>query len=201
MGEPEIQGSGDARGRLIEAMAAVVAEKGFPAVTIADIVARARVSRRTFYEQFADKEECLVACYRVLGERMLDVVGSVPVDGLGAREHVAAVVDALIAALTASPDLTHTYFLSTQAAGARARAARQEVQAGLVRLFQRVATDHGAGNRRVVVPSDMMATAVVGGIGELIAQTLERGRADQLTEIAPTVSRLMSAVLLAPADA
>lgn len=177
-------------------MAAAVAEKGYLATTIADVVARARVSRRTFYEQFADKEECLVACYGVFGERMLDVAGSVPVDGLGAREHVAAVVDALMAALIASPDLTHTYFLSTQSAGSRARAARQDVQAGLVRLLQQVATDHGAGDRRVVVPSDMMATAVVGGIGELIAQTLEQDRVDRLAEIAPTVTRLMSAVLL-----
>jgi len=45
------------RGRMLEAMVKAVAEKGYPATAIADIVAGAGVSRRTFYEQFGDKEE------------------------------------------------------------------------------------------------------------------------------------------------
>src|SRR2546430_485761 len=53
------------RGRLVEAMAQVVAEKGYPATTVADVVERAGVSRRTFYEQFADKEACFLAAYDV----------------------------------------------------------------------------------------------------------------------------------------
>src|SRR5258706_9322051 len=43
------------RGRLVDAMAQVVAEKGYPAATVADVGERAGGSRRTFYEQFADK--------------------------------------------------------------------------------------------------------------------------------------------------
>jgi len=51
------------RGRLIEAMVEVVAEKGYGPVTVADVVEGASVSRRTFYEQFAGKEECFLAAY------------------------------------------------------------------------------------------------------------------------------------------
>ena len=46
-------------------MAQVVAEKGYAATTVADVVERAGVSRRTFYEQFADKEACFLAAYDV----------------------------------------------------------------------------------------------------------------------------------------
>ena len=44
-------------------MAQVVSDKGYAATTVADVVERAGVSRRTFYEQFADKEACFLAAY------------------------------------------------------------------------------------------------------------------------------------------
>lgn len=49
------------RARLLEGMARAVAAKGYADTTIADIVREASVSRRTFYENFADKAECLIA--------------------------------------------------------------------------------------------------------------------------------------------
>ncbi|WP_378734034.1 TetR/AcrR family transcriptional regulator [Nocardia brasiliensis] len=48
------------RGRLIEAMVECVDSRGYPGTTLTDIVARARVSRSTFYEHFANKEECFI---------------------------------------------------------------------------------------------------------------------------------------------
>src|SRR5687767_6279952 len=51
------------RGRLLVAMSDVVGEKGYAAATVADVLAKAGVSRRTFYEHFADKEACFLAAY------------------------------------------------------------------------------------------------------------------------------------------
>src|SRR5262245_57415806 len=51
------------RGRLIDAMAQAVAEHGYGATTVARVVSRAGVSRKTFYEHFSDKEDCLLALY------------------------------------------------------------------------------------------------------------------------------------------
>ena len=51
------------RERLLRAVIAAVAPKGYPAVTVADIVSGARVSRQVFYEHFADKEECFLEAY------------------------------------------------------------------------------------------------------------------------------------------
>ena len=49
------------RERLVRAVVAAVAESGYPAVTVADIVRRARVSRAAFYTHFTDKEDCFLS--------------------------------------------------------------------------------------------------------------------------------------------
>src|SRR4051794_16518756 len=51
------------RERMLDAMARAVAAKGYAKVTVSDVVALAGVSRRTFYEHFADKEECFLESY------------------------------------------------------------------------------------------------------------------------------------------
>src|ERR687883_326916 len=51
------------RERMIDAMADVVAAKGYAATTVGDVVAGAGVSRKTFYEHFRDKEDCFLAAF------------------------------------------------------------------------------------------------------------------------------------------
>ena len=55
---------GSQRARLVEGMIQAVAEKGYAAATVADAVRAARVSRGTFYAQFASKEECFLEAYK-----------------------------------------------------------------------------------------------------------------------------------------
>jgi AcrR family transcriptional regulator len=58
------------RERLIVAVIAAVAERGYRQTTVADILVRADVPRATYYELFADKEECFLAAYDDLVERL-----------------------------------------------------------------------------------------------------------------------------------
>src|SRR6185312_6723758 len=62
------------RGRMIDAMAQTVAAKGYTATTVADVVAHAGVSRKTFYEHFADREECFLAAYDAAVDVLLGAV-------------------------------------------------------------------------------------------------------------------------------
>jgi AcrR family transcriptional regulator len=68
------------RARLVEATAHVVAEKGYAAATVADIIGQAGVSRATFYELFEDKEDCFLSCFVGLAEThnqvVIEVIGS-----------------------------------------------------------------------------------------------------------------------------
>ncbi|TSE00056.1 TetR/AcrR family transcriptional regulator [Skermania sp. ID1734] len=183
----------DVRLRLVEALAATVAEKGYAATTIADIVARAHVSRRTFYEQFSDKYACLVACHEIVGSRMLgaiEIASNESADPAGLIERSAR---ALLHALAAQPNLTYTHFVAMHANGP-ASVPRREVQDRLAKKLQEIATRVQTVNRQVVVPSDALATAVVGGIAELIVRSVEHD--EDLESIAPTVTELVSGVLV-----
>src|ERR687887_842834 len=56
------------RSRMLGALVEVVAEKGYAATTVADIIGRAGVSRTTFYQQFKDKEDCFLVAHQRGGE-------------------------------------------------------------------------------------------------------------------------------------
>jgi AcrR family transcriptional regulator len=62
------------RERLLRAVIAAVAESGYAAVTVADIVRRAKVSRAAFYVHFRGKEDCFLAAAREGAQLMLDQV-------------------------------------------------------------------------------------------------------------------------------
>src|SRR3954454_8831874 len=59
------------RERLLEAMLTSVAERGYAATTVPQVVADARVSRNAFYALFADKTDCFVSLCDELAGRML----------------------------------------------------------------------------------------------------------------------------------
>ena len=58
------------RGRILDAMTATVAERGYAATSIAEVIKRAHASRSTFYEQFADKEDCYLAAYQLASDHV-----------------------------------------------------------------------------------------------------------------------------------
>ncbi|KAA0022116.1 TetR/AcrR family transcriptional regulator [Antrihabitans cavernicola] len=197
MTNPDVPGNGtDARLRLIDAMATVVAEKGYPATTIAHVVAEARVSRRTFYEHFTDKQACMIACYSTLSDRLLAGLSVMDTDSKNARSVVASAVDSLLRVLAERPDLTYAQFVAIHAAGLTTSPERRRVQDILANQIRDIAVHASEFDANVRVPSDLTATLLVGGIGELIVRSVEQGRVDRLSEIAPTVVDVVSAVLL-----
>ena len=62
------------RERMVRAVILCTAQDGYSATTIADIVARAEVSRTAFYEQFAGKEECFLSAYAQMATAMREAV-------------------------------------------------------------------------------------------------------------------------------
>src|SRR4029079_7555857 len=66
------------RARMLDAITRVVVRKGYAHTTVADVVEVAGVSRRTFYEQVADKEACFLAAYETAaGAVLADIAGAV----------------------------------------------------------------------------------------------------------------------------
>lgn len=70
----------DAKGRLAAAALELFEERGFEATTVADIAARAGLTKRTFFRYFGDKREVLFAGTEVLEERFVERVAAAPAD-------------------------------------------------------------------------------------------------------------------------
>lgn len=185
----------DYRQRLLNGLAEALAIKPYAELTIADIVAQARVSKRTFYEQFASKEACLLALGERLSEQTLALIAAnyrVEEDWVTQLRNV---THTYLSSLASQPALVRGLYIDLLSIGAEGLALRRRIgqrfadflimQVELFRLRE-------PGKQPL---STELATAVVGGINELILQAIEQGRADQLSALTPTVTAFVQAVL------
>lgn len=170
------------RERMLLAVAEAVAEQGYATTTVADIIARARLSRRTFYEHFTDKEECFLAAYDTVVEQMLAGVGHAyehAGDDWTHRVHDG--LEAFVNYLVAEPAFARMCIVEVVAAGAEARGRRDAAMRVFVDFLQ---PGREQAPRGVVVP-ELAADIVVGGIYEIIYTRLLRDSAQELVEMLP----------------
>lgn len=187
---------------LTTALAACVAEKGYASTTIADIVALAKVSKRTFYEHFAAKEECLMALYEHVCDRLMLIIRAAASGDQSWPERISDGAAAYLGALETMPAFTRTMLIEVQAAGHRAFMLRQlTLQRFAGTLVDLVEVG------RLTDPdlrplSQGQALAIVGGINELLLHAIDpyTGSAGADVEgrfaaLHTDVVRLISAVL------
>lgn len=124
---------GSQRERLVRAMAEAMAERGYAATSVADILIRARVSRETFYELFASKEDCFMSAFDEAYGHIL--AATVPVDDDGSLppiDRFSKVLGDYLDALAADPTTARVFLIEVYAAGPRALERRLALQRGLV---------------------------------------------------------------------
>lgn len=185
----------DHRTRLLEAIALAVAEKGYAQATIADIARRARVSKRTFYEHFGDKEECFLAAYAVANDIAFERVSSAAHAETGPEARLDAAVRAYVSALEEHPAMTRVFLMEIQAAGPKALLLRRAILGRYADLLRSL-VDLGRRERPELSPlSASMATAVVGGINELLLLTVEQGGV-RFTQVGAIARDLIRAAVL-----
>jgi AcrR family transcriptional regulator len=178
--------STDHRRRLLDAMAQAVAGKGYAAVTIADLAAEARVSKRSFYEHFADKAECLIALYEAASRQSFDVLRLAIDPRRDWHEQLDQALLAYFQTLACNPPLLRTLFIEIVALGAAGLAARRRTTQRFADFI--VAVTHSG------LPIEQ-ATAIVGGIHEWVLQAVEQDRVAQLPELVGPAARLVRAVV------
>src|SRR4051794_13889878 len=176
------------RGRLLAAMAEVVGTKGYGPVAVADVIAGAGVSRKTFYEHFDNKEECFLAAYDAGVELMLDAIDAAIRDAVagGSPAIARAGTARYLEMLAANPAFARTFLVEVLAAGPRALERRARVHA---RFADQLATIHrAAGGGAEPSPPPHVFRACVGAIHELVTDhVLHRG--------AETVPSLLDALV------
>jgi AcrR family transcriptional regulator len=175
------------RSRLLEGMALAVAQKGYADTTIADIVREAGVSRRTFYEHFATKAECLVALYEAASRNALKVLREAIDPRHDWEQQVERALRAYLECMASNPLLMRTLFIEILHLGPDGLAARRGVNQEIADyMLAVVGRDH-------ITPE--LAMAVVGGIHELVLQAIEEGRVERLGELTLSASALVKAVV------
>jgi AcrR family transcriptional regulator len=189
---PAADASADHRRRLLDAMSEVVARKGYADTTIADIAAQARVSKRTFYEHFAGKAECLFALYTCASEQALQVLQQALDPAKDWHEQVEAAVGAYFGTLSSNAPLLRTLFIEILHLGPEGLRVRRRVSQNIADFIVRVVGERAHGDTPLL---PMMAMAIVGGINELVLQAIEQDRVDTLPQLTPAAAHLVRAVI------
>jgi AcrR family transcriptional regulator len=178
------------RVRILAAMAEVASERGAGSASVAHIVSRAGVSRRTFYDLFEDREDCFLAAFdEALAQAALTVVPAYEAQK-GWREQIRAGLLALLVFCEEQPALARLCVVEALAAGPRPLERRGEIFDLLVR-----AVDGGREERpaRVPEPSPLAGEGVVGAVLSVIHRRLVAGGEVALTGL---LGELMSAIVL-----
>lgn len=156
------------RWRLLEAMVEAVAKSGYAEASVADVIAIAGVSRKTFYEHFTDKEDCFLKAYEVVAERLLGlVIAAGDAQPAGAKRR-RALVGRFLEGLKNDPPGARVCLVEGLAAGPR-----------VLRLFEHT-TDQFA---RVLLGdeiSDVRRAAIAGGIHAVVLASVLEGKVAQL---------------------
>lgn len=185
------------RARMLEAVVQAVAEHGYANVTVADVVGVAGVSRRTFYEQFADKQDCFLSAYRtgveVVVAGVVEASASAPEDDW--RERLRVGLEEYARLLASEPTFARTLLIDVLGAGREAVELRQQLSEEFVRLFEAVAARAAASEAAILPVPDVFLRALVGGIGELVQQHIVREGAETLEDLAPTLARVAETVI------
>lgn len=181
------------RHRLLEGMAHAVAAKGYAETTIADIVREASVSRRTFYEHFETKAECLIALYEAASHNALKVLRGAIDPAHDWHDQVERALAAYLGGMAQNPVLMRTLFVEILGLGAEGLAARRRVNQEIANFMLGVVNGARTGQAPQSALSPQLAMAVVGGINELVLQAIEDGRVGDLQDLVAPASRLVRA--------
>lgn len=163
------------RQRLLDGLAAAIDERGYRASTVADIVRHARTSKRTFYDQFAGKEQCfhelLHASTEKLGEQIRDAV-----DPEGDwQTQIRQAVEAYVEHIESTPGLTLAWIRELPSLDASARPSQRRNTQLLTSLIVHLSDTPAMRNADLPPLTPAKAVILVGGLRELTAQVVEDG--------------------------
>jgi AcrR family transcriptional regulator len=186
------------RERLLVAMADATAEKGYANVAVADVIERAGVSRRSFYEHFSNKEECFLAAYDAGVDGMLEEIAAAEAGAASLLESARAGTEVYLQILADNPAFARTFLIEVLGAG---RAALERRDAVHERFAQRMAEAHAAMSDAVgglPTPAPYIFRAAVGAIHELVIDRLLKEGAAALPALLEPILEVELRLLAAP---
>jgi AcrR family transcriptional regulator len=168
---------------MLAAVIDAVAYKGYASTTIGDITRRARVSRDTFYQQFASKEQCFLAAYDAITGALFEEVVAVGSSETSYVDGMRAGVRAFLAFWRDHPSAARACTVDVLSAGEEALAHRERRLGSMTRLFQNIAERAAADQPgRPNIPPVVSRAIVVAAV-ELTTEYVRLGRSSSLLEL------------------
>lgn len=170
------------RERLLEAMLCTVTEAGYRSLTVQDVLARAGISRPTFYEQFEDKEACFLAAFDAAAERLRDRLRAAAAGKGDWRERLRATLTELARFVGEEPEAARTLIVEARASSADGLRRRDELLDSFAAWVDDLAREE-----LEEPPSALAAVGVVGGIESVLYARLRRGEGGDLESLVPAL--------------
>jgi AcrR family transcriptional regulator len=164
------------RDRLVDGLAASIGERGYRDTTVADIVRHARTSKRTFYEQFASKEECLIELLHRNNQDLIAGIRAAVDPEADWRDQIRQAAEAYVDHIGSRPAITLSWIREAPALGVAARPLHRLAMGALTDML--VDLTDSPGFRRAQLPptSRPLALILLGGLRELTALLVEDDR-------------------------
>src|SRR4029077_16284995 len=185
------------RARLLAAALGVVDELGYARTTVAHVTSRARVSRRTFYELLANREDCLLAALESIVDRVRDELVGVGLGGLSWRERVRMGLWVVLSFLDREPVLARVCVVQALRGGPRVLERRERVLGELAGVLDEGRSEGARGNDC----PPLTAEGLVGAGLAVVFGRLLRGDGEPLVGLHGELMGLIVLPYLGPAAA
>ncbi len=157
-------------------MAECLSERGYRATTIADVVRVARTSKRSFYDEFSDKEQCYLELMAAVNVRMLAAIEHAVDPTVPWRDQVEQAVRAYLDVCDTNPGTTCSWVRELPALGASAREVQSASLEAFIVLMARLTSTEQFRDAGISPMPREVAVIVWGGIRELAVSSIESGR-------------------------
>ena len=172
--EPD-RATGDHRERLLAGLASALRERSYWEVTVADVVRHARTSRRTFYEHFAGKQDCLIALLREENDQAVARIAAAVNPRSPWQVQVRQALEAWIGGVEDDPGVRLCWIRVVPSLGDAARPLLRQTMTAFADLIRTLAESPELASAGVTPPAPQETVMLLGGLKELIATTVEDG--------------------------
>lgn len=164
------------RARLLDGLAASIAERGYRATTVADIVRHARTSKRTFYGEFTGKEECFVELLRANNDELIAGIRAAVDADAPWQEQIHQAARSYVEHIAARPEITLSWIRELPALGSSVRTIQRSAMSALTEMLVDLSDSAGFRRAGLAPVSRPLAVILLGGLRELTALTVEDDR-------------------------
>lgn len=162
--------------RLLDGLTTAIGERGYRDTTVADIVRHARTSKRTFYEHFSGKDECLLELlHRNNSELIATIVACVDPEAEWQLQ-IRQAVEAYVGHIGSRPAITLSWIREAPALGAVAAPLHRHAMESLTDMLLHLTANAGFVRADLAQVSAPLALILLGGLRELTALYVEDGR-------------------------